>query len=43
MTDLVVEVGAQGFACIAPQVAAVNALEKIEAVAAGETAFIAAV
>ena len=43
MTDLVVDVGAQGFACIAPHDTAVNAVEEIEAVAAGEAAFIAAV
>ena len=43
MTDLVVDVGAQGFTCIASQDTAVNAVEDIEAVAAGEAAFIAAV
>ena len=43
VTDLVVEVFAKGFACIAPQDTAVNAVEEIEAVAAGEAEFIAAV
>ena len=38
-----VDVPAQGFAYISPQDTAVNAVEEIEAVAAGEAAFIAAV